>query len=215
MLLAAWAAWGAACLSRLIGMFAFTVLDHWDATLTCVRDAFGIKPFFYAQEEGDFLFASEVPALLALKSSKARPNWQRAYDYLVHGTYDSNPETFFDELLQLSPGHLLVVDLGVRRVGPPERWWTPRIAERRDLSFEDAVEQVRKLFLQSVRLHLRSDVPLGAALSGGVDSSAVVCAMRHVAPDHPISSCVLVWSIATTRPCCPRRSFWRGCAAPR
>lgn len=186
VLLAAWATWGATCLPRLVGMFAFAVLDRQNATLTCVRDAFGIKPFFYAQEEGDFLFASEAPALLALKSGKTQPNWQRAYDYLVHGVYDSSPETFFDGVLQLSPGYLLVVDLGARKASEPERWWMPRIVERPDLSFEDAVEQVRELFLQSVRLHLRSDVQLGAALSGGVDSSAVVCAMRHVAPDHPI-----------------------------
>lgn len=186
VLLAAWAAWGRACLPRLVGMFAFVVLDREAATLTCVRDVFGIKPFFYAQENGNFLFASEAPALVALKSARARLNWQRAYDYLVHGDYDSGPETFFEGILHLPPGHMLVVDLAARSVGAPERWWAPRIAERRDLSFEEAVERVRENFLQSIRLHLRSDVPLGAALSGGVDSSAVVCAMRHVAPDHPI-----------------------------
>lgn len=186
VLLAAWAIWGRACLPRLVGMFAFVVLDREAATLTCVRDVFGIKPFFYAQEGGDFLFASEAPALVALKSTKAQLNWQRAYDYLVHGDYDSSPETFFDGVLHLPPGHMFVVDLASRSVGVVERWWTPRITERHDLSFEEAAERVRENFLQSIRLHLRSDVPLGAALSGGVDSSAVVCAMRHVAPDHPI-----------------------------
>ena len=186
VLLAAWSTWGAACLTRLVGMFAFTVLDKQDATLTCVRDAFGIKPFFYTQEGEDFLFASEVPALIALKSTKAQPNWQRAYDYLVYGDYDSGPDTFFDHVLQLMPGHLLVVDLATMSVGAPNRWWIPRITERSDLSFEKAAELVRENFLRSVRLHLHSDVPLGAALSGGVDSSAVVCAMRHVAPDQPI-----------------------------
>lgn len=186
VLLAAWAAWGAACLPRLRGMFAFAVLDRLSATLTCVRDAFGIKPFFYTRQSSDFLFASEVPAVLALKSARAKINWHRAYDYLVHGVYDSNEETFFDSVLQLSAGHMLVVDLVGRRVDAPQRWWTPQIAERRNLSFDEAADQVRENFLQSIRLHLRSDVPLGAALSGGVDSSAVVCAMRHVAPDQPI-----------------------------
>ena len=186
VLLAAWATWGIACLPRLRGMFAFVVFDRLSATLTCVRDAFGIKPFFYAKENGDFLFSSEVPALLALKSGVNLLNWQRAYDYMVHGVYDANEETFFHGALQLSAGHMLVVDLVGREVGAPERWWTPQIAERSDLSFDDAAEQVRENFLQSIRLHLRSDVPLGAALSGGVDSSAVVCAMRHVAPDQPI-----------------------------
>ncbi|MDR2219356.1 MAG: asparagine synthase (glutamine-hydrolyzing) [Methylobacillus sp.] len=186
VLLAAWSIWGRACLPRLAGMFAFVVLDREDATLTCVRDAFGIKPFFYTQDSGDFLFASEAPALVALKPTKAQLNWQRAYDYLVHGDYDSKPETFFEGVLHLPPGHLLVVDLAAHSIGEIERWWVPQITERHDLSFEKAAEHVRENFLQSIRLHLRSDVPLGAALSGGVDSSAVVCAMRHVAPDIPI-----------------------------
>ncbi len=186
VLLAAWATWGPACLPRLVGMFAFAVLDRQCAKLTCVRDAFGIKPFFYAQEPEGFLFASEAPALLALKPGKRQPNWQRAYDYLVYGVHESSEETFFDSVLQLQPGHLLVVSLEGRISAVPERWWRPQIAERGDLSFDEAVDQVRELFLQSIRLHLRSDVPLGAALSGGIDSSAVVCAMRHVAPGHPI-----------------------------
>lgn len=186
VLLAAWATWGADCLPRLVGMFAFAVFDRHNASLTFVRDAFGIKPFFYLREGEDFLFASEVPALLELKSSKTQPNWQLAYDYLVHGVYDSREETFFEDVLQLMPGHLLVVNLVKRKFSAPERWWKPQIAERSDLSFEEAVQKVRENFLQSVRLQLRSDVPIGAALSGGLDSSAVVCAMRHVAPDQPI-----------------------------
>ena len=186
VLLTAWTVWGQACLPRLVGMFAFAVLDRQKATLTCVRDAFGIKPLFYSQEDDNFLFASEVPALLAMKSTKPQPNWQRAYDYLVHGDYDSGPDTFFEDVWQLPPGHLFVFDLTARALGDARRWWTPQIAERRDLSFDEAAECVRENFLQSIRLHLRSDVPLGAALSGGVDSSAVVCAMRHVAPEHPI-----------------------------
>jgi asparagine synthase (glutamine-hydrolysing) len=186
VLLAAWRTWGKSCLARLEGMFAFAVYDREAATLTCVRDAFGIKPFFYAQESESFLFASEVAALAELKSDKLKLNWQRAYDYLVHGDYDSRPETFFEGVSHLPPGHFVSVDLANKTVGNPEPWWVPRITERRDLSFEQAAEQVRENFLQSIRLHLRSDVALGAALSGGVDSSAVVCAMRHVAPDQPI-----------------------------
>lgn len=186
VLLAAWMVWGAACLPRLVGMFAFVVLDREASTLTCVRDVFGIKPFFYAKEGEDFLFASEVPALVALKSSRAQLDWQRAYDYLVHGDYDSGPETFFAGISHLPPGHMFVVDLAQRSVGAATRWWTPQIAERNDISFKEAADRVRENFLQSIRLHLRSDVPLGAALSGGVDSSAVVCAMRHVEPDLPI-----------------------------
>lgn len=188
VLLTAWRTWGQSCLQRLTGMFAFAVLDRQAATLTCARDAFGIKPFFYTAEGGEFLFASEAPALIALRRGKTGLNWQRAYDYLVHGDYDSSTETFFDGVSQLAPGHLLVVDLAARSTGAPKCWWTPSTRERHDLGFDEAAGRLRELFLQNVRLHLRSDVPLGAALSGGVDSSAVVCAMRHIEPGLPINT---------------------------
>lgn len=186
VLLAAWAQWGHACLPRLAGMFAFAVLDRQSHSLTCVRDAFGIKPFFYASGVEGFRFASEVPALLALLPGKPQLNWQRAYDYLVHGDYDSGPDSFFAGVHHLLPGHWLTVNMGTGQANTPQRWWVPNITERPGWKFDDAVEQVREQFLQNIRLHLRSDVPLGAALSGGIDSSAVVCAMRHVEPELPI-----------------------------
>lgn len=188
VLLTAWRQWGQDGLSRLVGMFAFVVFDREAATLTCVRDAFGIKPFFYALERGNILFASEIPAIKELKQEKAELDWQRAYDYLVHGDYDSGSRTFLDGVLHLQPGHVLELDIASGRLAEPARWWQPEIAERRDLGFAEAAEQLRERFLDSIRLHLRSDVPLGAALSGGIDSSAVVCAMRHVAPDAPINT---------------------------
>lgn len=186
VLLAAWLQWGAGCLPRLAGMFAFAVLDKQTATLTCVRDAFGIKPFFYSDASDGFRFASEIPALLELLPGKPALNWQRAYDYLAHGDYDSTPDTFFEGVHHIPPGHWVQVNLGSGKAHPAQRWWQPRIEERPGWRFSDAVEQVREQFLQNIRLHLRSDVPLGAALSGGIDSSAVVCAMRHIAPDMPI-----------------------------
>lgn len=188
VLLAAWRQWGRACLPRLVGMFAFVVFDSARGSLTCVRDAFGIKPFFYSREKGGFLFASEVAAIKALKQERVQLDWQRAYDYLVHADYDSGARSFLEGVLHLLPGHLVELDLASGALGEPQRWWTPSIEQRSDLSFADATEQLRERFLASVRLHLRSDVPLGAALSGGIDSSAVVCAMRHVEPDLPINT---------------------------
>lgn len=188
VLLAAWRQWGRDSMRRLVGMFAFVVFDRAQGTLTCVRDAFGIKPFFYTQERGSFLFASEVSAIKALKQERAELDWQRAYDYLVHADYDSGARSFLDGVLHLLPGHLVELDLASGALGEPQRWWTPSINERSDLSFAQATELVRERFLESIRLHLRSDVPLGAALSGGIDSSAVVCAMRHVEPDLPINT---------------------------
>jgi asparagine synthase (glutamine-hydrolysing) len=190
VLLAAWAQWGESGLRRLTGMFAFAVFDRHKQTLTLVRDAFGIKPLFFRLERNALHFASEMPALLALLPAQPELNYQRAYDYLVWGQYDNSRETFYQGIEHLEPGHVLRVDLQQLAAGQmverPRRWWWPSISERTDLSFEDAAAQLREMFLNSVRLHLRSDVPVGAALSGGVDSSAVVCAMRHLEPDMPI-----------------------------
>lgn len=186
VLLAAWIEWGRACLPRLEGMYAFVVHDRKAEKLVCVRDAFGIKPFFYEQNDEGFIFASEQPGLLLLRTSRSRPDLQRGYDYLVHGQYDNKATTFIEGVRQLLPGMLLEVDLQSRQAAKPVLWWRPSIGQTSTLSFEDAAEAVREQFLHNIRLHLRSDVPLGAALSGGIDSSAVVCAIRHVEPDIPI-----------------------------
>lgn len=186
VLLSAWAEWGEECLPRLEGMFAFAVHDRRRNRLTCVRDAFGIKPFFYSADAHRVVFASELRALLTLRDQPHRPDLQRAYEYLVHGDYDSRERTFVQDVHHLLPGSLLEIDLHSGQVTDQKRWWRAGAAQLSCLSFADAVEAVREKFLHSVKLHLRSDVPLGAALSGGIDSSAVVCAIRHVEPDIPI-----------------------------
>lgn len=187
VLLSCWVEWRQDCLPRLRGMFAFVVYDTQTHILTCVRDAFGIKPLFFHTDQRHFSFASELPALLALLPDKPELNAQQVYDYLVMGYYDHDVETFHQGVYQLAAGHILTLDLVADPLEPKiVRWWWPSIIERTDLSFADATDQLRTMFLDSVRLHLRSDVALGAALSGGIDSSAVVCAMRHLEPDMPI-----------------------------
>lgn len=186
VLLMAWVAWGEACLPKLTGMFAFTVLDREAGTLTCARDAFGIKPFFYTLNGKEFCFASELSATVMLRGTGVELNLQRAYDYLTHGDYDSTDETFIDGIRQLEPGKILVLDLNDGSVAASRCWWTPRVEPVASISLVDAAAELRRLFLDSVSQHLRSDVPLGAALSGGLDSSAVVCAMRHLEPDATI-----------------------------
>ncbi len=186
VLLACWIRWGCDCLRRLRGMFAFVVFDRVALTLTCVRDAFGIKPFYYQLDRQAFLFASEIPSLLALQRQRPPIDHQRAYDYLVAGSYDDRAASFYQGIRQLPPGHVLTLNLSVPNVAELSRWWWPSIAESASLSFADAADQLRAMFLDNVRLHLRSDVALGAALSGGVDSSAIVCAMRHVEPSMAI-----------------------------
>jgi asparagine synthase (glutamine-hydrolysing) len=191
VLLRAWMRRGAAGLNRLVGMFAFAVLDRERQTLALVRDAFGIKPLFYQSNGKSFAFASESKALTALELARRRLNLQRAYEYLVLGGYDYGEETFIEGVRQLPPAHWLEMDLGTGRCGEPLRWWRPAIVER-PITFANAAEELRERFLESVRLHLRSDVRLGAALSGGIDSSSVVCAMRWLEPDVPIHTFTFV-----------------------
>ena len=188
VLLAAWSEWHVDCLTRLEGMFSFVIYDKKFNTLSCVRDAFGIKPFFYDLNSDRFVFASEQSALLAIRNEKPQVNWQRSYDYLVHGIYDNEEETFISGIKHLMPGYLLEIDLANKQFSHPVCWWKPDLNKPSDLTFEQATEAVREQFLHNIRMHLRSDVPLGAALSGGIDSSAVVCAMRHVEPDLPINT---------------------------
>ena len=180
VLLQAWVEWGPSCLPKLVGMFAFAIYDKVNAKLICVRDAFGIKPLFYSFSNEGFTFASELPALSTMLPQIPSIDWQRSYDYLVHSDYDSDIKTFVDGVEQLRPAHYLEFDITRRALGSPQQWWAPQLTSRSGLSFADAADGVRTLFLDNVRLHMRSDVPIGAALSGGVDSAAVVCAMRHI-----------------------------------
>lgn len=180
----------------MVGMFAFAIFDKSEQTLTCVRDAFGIKPFFYTREPfaNVWAFASELPALLSILPSSPELNLRRAVDYLTHGSYDDLPATFFEGIEHLPPGHWLQFSVASGQCAEPVRWWHPSIAARKDLNFSQAAQELRERFLGNIRIHLRSDVPLGAALSGGVDSSAVVCAMRHLEPCAPIHTFTFVAS---------------------
>lgn len=187
VLLAAWAQWGRACLKRLVGMFAFAIFDGKENSLTLLRDGFGIKPLLFAYGDDGFVFGSEIGAIKALKKQKIELDWQSAYDYLVHGDYDNGHRSFVSGVSHVLPGHLVSINTTSGEIDEPVRWWQPEIAQR-DIGFREATEILREKFLNSIRLHLRSDVAIGAALSGGLDSSAVVCAMRHVEPDLPIKT---------------------------
>jgi asparagine synthase (glutamine-hydrolysing) len=188
VLLAAWIQWGKDCLQRLIGMFSFVIFDRNQLTLTFIRDAFGIKPFFYKIDDTGLYFASEIPALLSLIPNKSNLNYQRCYDYLVHGDYDSDNSTFFEGINHLLPAHYCVFDLKTNQLGSPVAWWKPDISTNTSISFDEAAEQIKKLFLESVKFHLRSDVPVGILLSGGIDSSSILSAVRHLNPNMKINT---------------------------
>lgn len=188
VLLYSWIQWKFNVLHKINGMFSFSILDKKYNTLYIIRDAFGIKPLYYFKSDNCFGFSSETSALLDLLPNTAKINWNTAYNYLTHARVDRGEHTFYDGVKNLLPGHYLKVDLNSWHSMTIKRWWYPSINENHNIPFKKSKEILRKKFLDSIKLQLRSDVPLGAALSGGIDSSAVVCAMRYLEPSMEINT---------------------------
>lgn len=188
VLLNSWIYWGPNCLPKLKGMFAFAILDRKNNLLTCVRDAFGIKPFFYSNNATSFAFASEILALRKIVSI-SKINNKKMFEYLAVGSYDNSYETFFEDIYNLEPAHILTVDFSDLDISySNKRWWWPDVSENRTISESEAITGIRERFLENIKLHLRSDVPIGAALSGGIDSSSIVSAMRYLEPELDINT---------------------------
>jgi asparagine synthase (glutamine-hydrolysing) len=162
-------------------MFAFALLDTRKRTLLLARDFFGIKPLYYSSsEEGFFCFGSEIKALLAFGLSRPRVNPERLLFYLRYGKSDFGSETLLSNVQQVPLAHYMEVSLDTGLANTPVCYWRPESLSVGDISFDEAAKRVCELFLRSMELHLRSDVPLGAALSGGIDSSSIVMAIRHL-----------------------------------
>lgn len=192
VILSAYRAWGRACLNRFNGMFAFLLLDRRKGKVLAVRDRFGIKPLYYwVSPMGDVAFASEIKQFAVLDGWAAKLNPQRVYDYLTWGLTDHSRETLFSGVFQVRPGELLEIGVpGARSNGDaviptepavPTRWYnlSPRPFTG---SFEDAAAEFHDIFTQSIRVRLRADVPVGSCLSGGIDSSSIVCTMDRLLP---------------------------------
>jgi asparagine synthase (glutamine-hydrolysing) len=180
VLLAAYMRWGPSALNRLVGMFAFAIIDVRKRRLFLARDCFGIKPLYYAYWQDGLAFASEITVLLELPGVNRSVNPGALYDYLHSGMTDHGKETLFADVLRVPSAHYLDMPLDNPRAAELIRYWEINPSDQCELSFNEAATRLRDLFLDSIRLHLRSDVPVGAALSGGIDSSAIVMAMRHL-----------------------------------
>jgi asparagine synthase (glutamine-hydrolysing) len=171
VILAAYAEWGRDCVRRFNGMWAFVIWDRRRRELFCARDRFGIKPLYYRVDGRRLAFASELKAFKG-ERGPLRPNASRVRDFLEHGLVDHTDETLFDGIQSVPAAHVLTFDEhGVRS----QRYWR---LEPRD-GPPDAVEAFRETLFDSVRLRLRSDVSIGTSLSGGLDSSAIACAVDH------------------------------------
>ena len=167
VILNAYLEWGENCVHRFNGMWAFALWDIKEKKLFCSRDRFGIKPFYYTNQNNQFIFASEIKAIL--ESIPAKVNKDTLCKYFYNDEIDTSSDTFFEEINQLSPGHSLTVKKGILKV---KHYYTleKKIKPIQDNSVRGFFEKFRK----AVKLRLRSDVSVGFALSGGVDSSSIV-----------------------------------------
>jgi asparagine synthase (glutamine-hydrolysing) len=180
VLLAGYIRWGEEVLERLIGMFAFVIWDDWERRLFVARDRFGIKPVYYLAGSGGVAFASEIKQLRGLPGESGRMNLRRVYDFLATGMADHTGETLYADIKQLRPGECVLLDLARGAPAadlPIRRWYRVPAPGTIELSEQEAGERFRALLAESVRIHLRSDVPVGSCLSGGLDSSSIVCLM--------------------------------------
>lgn len=168
------------CLDQFDGMFAFALWDNAERKLFCARDRFGEKPFFYQMEKGkNFRFASEMKALLL--NQKKKVNRRMLFNFMAYNVTqnpENQSETFFENVFKLEPAHYLTVD----EFGHTEkkRYWAIDQNKQIKISLEEAEKKFSELFYRSIERRLRSDVPIGSSLSGGLDSTAVVCAINKV-----------------------------------
>lgn len=179
VLLEAFAEWGTAALPRLTGMFAFAILDTHERVVILARDCFGIKPVYYHEEGGGVRFASEIKALLEFPSVSRRADPQETYQFLRFGERTAGSRTIFSDVRSLPAAHYLVMSADDGRIRRLERYWSPQPRAIAPEDFAAAIDEFGGLLKDSVRLHMRSDVPIGACLSGGLDSSALVALMNE------------------------------------
>ena len=187
----AWESWGADCVKRFRGMFAFALWDRNQQTLFLARDRMGVKPMYYALlDDGTLLFGSELKSIMAHGGLRRDIDPLAVEEYFALG-YVAEPRTIFKQALKLPPAHTLSIGRG-QRVGEPVEYWDVRFSLDNPISEADAQAELVARLKESVRLRMIAEVPLGAFLSGGVDSSAVVAAMAGLS-QAPVNTCSMAF----------------------
>lgn len=169
VLLYAFIEWEKHCLHRLNGMFAFAVYDEERDRVFIARDRYGIKPLYYFYDKDRFIFSSEIPSILSvLDKSEINQNSQALFDYLAFNRTDQTTSTFFKNINKLQHGHYIIIEGSNLNIAS---WY--KLEDRVNTPFQNS-EEFRELFSSSIKIRLRSDVPVGVCLSGGLDSSSIV-----------------------------------------
>jgi len=175
--------YGVDCVKELRGMFAFAIWDSKKKRLFLARDRLGKKPLVYTRYKNSFLFASEIKSILCDKNIPKEIDHIAIHHYLSYG-YIPQPWTIFKGIKKLPPSSILVIENGSERI---ERYWMPRYKPKLKISENEAISEILRLLKEAVKLRLISDVPLGAFLSGGIDSSSVVSMMAGLM-DRPVKT---------------------------
>lgn len=187
----AWEAWGEDCVQRFRGMFAFALHDRNRGALFMARDRLGVKPLFYAElADGTVAFGSELKVLMQHPGLNRRIGPHAVEEYFALG-YVAEPRTIFEGARKLGPGELLTIRRG-QSMPAPRRYWDLRFTLDNPMSLSDAAAELTARLQESIRLRMISEVPLGAFLSGGVDSSAVVALMAGLS-DKPVNTCSIAF----------------------
>jgi asparagine synthase (glutamine-hydrolysing) len=187
---AAYLAWGESCVTRFVGMWAFALWDNDKQLLFCSRDRFGIKPFYYIEDEGSFYFASELNTLRVLPVFDGTPNKRQIARGLSLGTVGYKDETYYKNVKQLRSAYNLVWTEGV--IETTNYWDLEKVTVPANEA--EAIAKFKQMFEESLRLHMRSDVPIGSALSGGIDSSAIVASIASMHKDLDYKTFTIYYS---------------------
>ena len=182
VILAAYDYWKEKCLQQFDGMFAFAIWDEKDEKLFAARDRFGEKPFYYYEDEGNFIFASEMKALWAIGVDKKIDN-KMLLNYITLGHVQNcidKEQTFFEAIYSLPPAHYLTYETKTNQLSKITRYWSINKEMKIDIRQADAIEKYTELFTQSVKRRLRCDVALGNSLSGGLDSSTIAYTINQL-----------------------------------
>jgi asparagine synthase (glutamine-hydrolysing) len=190
-----WEQWGEACVERFRGMFAFALWDRNRQTLFMARDRLGVKPLHYAVlPDGQLLFGSELKTIVAHPGFGRELDDRAIEDYFAFG-YIPDPRTIYRGAAKLAPAHTLTWRVG-ERAPRVRRYWDVSFEPDAAITLDDACAQLREKLTESVKLRMISEVPLGAFLSGGVDSSAVVAAMAGLS-GSPVKTCSIGFDVAS------------------
>ena len=188
VVLAAYQIWGTECFQRFNGMWSMVILDRVKREIIVSRDRLGIKPLYYYRKNNTLAFASEIKQFQQLPGFTKKPNKNACIAYLING-YEIPPETFWEDVYAFPSANFAQINLKQNDLDIKTRqYWHPEQIQEEIISTQDAIEQVTKLFSDAVRLRLRSDVPVGSCLSGGLDSSSIFTDMGKHEPEVQFSA---------------------------